>query len=177
MTDVKLHDRPLVFNTEQTQQLDRCLLHLADQTGAPLVMLSDVSGRLVLYRGRLPSAQSVGLAALAAGSFAAGLEIGNFLGLPKSFQQQLLEGPVASLYTLAVGPELLLILAFTHKTTLGMIRLFAQQAHQELLTLASAAALAREATAHCEVQLEEGFDEALKSQLDDLFANDEFSLG
>ena len=46
MTQPKLHDRPLVFDQQQTQMLDRCLLRLADRTAAPLVMLADVSGSL-----------------------------------------------------------------------------------------------------------------------------------
>jgi predicted regulator of Ras-like GTPase activity (Roadblock/LC7/MglB family) len=135
-------------------------------------MLADVSGRLIIYRGRLSAMQSTGLAALAAGGFAAAEEIGSFLGLRDSFHHQLLEGKLANLYIVKVGPELLLIVAYTSKTTLGMVRIFAQQAHQELLALAKVAAKAREEMAADTTELEEGFDEALKQQLDELFTED-----
>jgi predicted regulator of Ras-like GTPase activity (Roadblock/LC7/MglB family) len=177
MTQTKLHARPLTFDTEQQQQIDHCLLRLSDQTGSPLVMVADVSGRLVLYRGRLSSTQSSGLAALAAGGFAAGQEIGHFLGLRNSFQHQLLEGEQANLYILAIGPELLLIVAFTQKTMLGMVRLFSQQAQQELLALVQEAAIEREKAAlAAQPDVEEGFGEALNQQLDELFSNDGLEL-
>lgn len=172
MTETTLHDQPLTFTSEQTQQIDRCLLRLADHTGSPLVMIADVSGRLVLYRGRLSEAQSTGLSALAAGGFAAGLGIGHFLGLrdQNSFSSQLLEGNLANLYIMAIGPELLLITAFTQQTTLGMVRLFAEQAQQELLIIAEEASEAREKMlAETSLLPEEGFGEELNRQLDELF--------
>lgn len=168
----KLHAHPLSFDEEQTKQIDRCLLQLADHIAAPLVMLADVSGRLILYRGRLPASQSTGLAALAAASFAASTEIGNFLGLPKGFKQQLHEGSVADLYTIAVGPELLLIIAFTKQTMLGMVRLFATQTQQELLQLAQKAAKAREEATHSAESVDRGFAKEVTEQLDDLFLAD-----
>lgn len=176
MEEGKLHDRPLHFDATQRQQIDRCLLHLADQIGSPLVMLADVSGRLVLYRGRLSSSQSTGLAALAAGGFAAAREIGHFLGLKNSFQHQLLEGDLANLYILAIGPELLLIVAFTKQTMLGMVRLFSQQAQHELLDVARDAAVEREkATNEADSrQVEPEFSLELNRQLDELFTDGMF---
>lgn len=171
MTNTKLHNHPLIFDKDQTQQIDQYLLRLADRTSAPLIMLADISGRLILYRGRLPSEKSVGLAALAAGSFAAALEIGSFLGLNDNFKHQLLEGSLANLYIIEVGSELLLIIAYTRNTTFGMVRLFAKEAQKKLLIVAEAAAKAREETIQ-EVSLEQGFDEELSEQLDELFAND-----
>lgn len=168
---MKLDAQPLIFNAEQRQQIDRCLLRLADQAASPLVMLADISGQLVLYRGRLPAAQSAGLAALAAASFAANVEIGNFLGLPNNFKQQLLEGEVANLYTMTVGVELLLIIAFTQQTMLGLVRLLAQQARQELLLLARAADVARrEAQNQIRPPVDAGFGQEVQTQLDDLFS-------
>lgn len=169
MKSAKLHDKPLVFSETQLHQIDKCLLRLADHIAAPMVMLADVSGQLILYRGRLSAKQSTGLAALAAGSLAAGAEIGRFLGLRDSFQHQLLEGSLASLYILKVGVELLLIVAFTQQTTLGMVRLFTQQAHQELLLLVAAAVKARAENGEPDVVWQPGFREALTQQLDDLF--------
>lgn len=172
MTSTNLHDRPLVFDKEQTQRIDQYLLRLADRTSAPLVMLADVSGRLILYRGRLSAMKSTGLAALAAGGFAAAMEIGSYLGLNDNFQHQLLEGPMANLYIVKVGPELLLIIAYTKNTTFGIVRIFVKEAQQRLLVVAKEAEKTREEAAHEVTMLEEGFNDALNQQLDELFTDD-----
>ena len=168
-----LHSQPLTFTTEQRQRIDRCLLRLSDHLGAPLVMLVDVSGRLVLYRGRLSAAQSTGLGALGAGGFAAGLEIGHFLGLrgKNRFKRHLLEGTLANLYLMTIGEELLLITAFTQKTTLGMVRLFSDQAQLELLVIAQEAVIDRKLAAEtmADVRPDEGFGDEVTRQLDELF--------
>ena len=170
MSTMRLHDQPLQFDAEQTRRIDHCLLGLADHAASPLVMLVDVSGRLVLYRGRMTTAQCTGLAALAAGSFAAAREIGLFLVLRESFQQQLLEGRLANLYLLAIGTELLLVVAFTQQAMLGMVRLYAQEAQQKLLALAQSAALAREQGQYNKQKVEDGFGDAVRKQLDDMFS-------
>ncbi|MCA9959620.1 MAG: roadblock/LC7 domain-containing protein [Anaerolineales bacterium] len=172
MAKTPLHDLPLFFDKEQMQQIDRHLLRLADRTGAPLVMLADISGRLILYRGRLSSVKSTGLAALAAGGFAAALEIGSFLGLHNNFQHQLLEGPLANLYIVQVGPELLLLTAYTHNTTFGMVRLFVKETHKRIWVIAQAAAKIREEEAAKAAELEDGFGDELNQQLDELFADE-----
>ncbi|HSH05961.1 MAG TPA: hypothetical protein VLL52_25825 [Anaerolineae bacterium] len=173
MNQPVLDARPLTFDEEQTQQIDRCLIRLADKVAAPLVMVSDVSGRLILYRGRLSGMQSTGLSALAAASFAAGIEMGNFLGLRNTarFKQQLHEGAVANLYTVEVGHDLLLIIAFTKQTTLGLVRLFAQEARQELLNIAEVAALNRDDSTASMADLDVDFGDEVSSQLDDLFSD------
>lgn len=173
MNTTAVHEQPLLFTDDQLQEMNRILLQLADQIGSPLVMVSDISGRLVLYNGRLSSSQSIGLSALAAGGFAAGVEIGKFLGLQSNqgFQQQLLEGNAASLYTMTIGTELILIVAFTSKTTLGMVRLFSQETQKRLLSLAETAVIARsEASAKPDKPLVPGFTEGLRDQLDELFS-------
>jgi hypothetical protein len=168
---MRLHDQPLVFNEVQLEQIDRLLFRLADRTSSPLVLLADVSGRLVLYRGRLPESQSVGLAALAAGSFAATVEIGSFLGLKEShaFRRQLHEGPLASLYTLGVGAELILVIAFTSQTTLGYVRLFVQRTQQELLEIVEEAIAFRASQPAGERLLDEDFGDELSDELNRLF--------
>lgn len=178
MNATNLHEIPLMFTAEQRQQMDHSLMNLADRIAAPLVMVSDVSGRLVLYRGRLPAAQSTALAALAAGSFGAGVEMGHFLGLRNAyaFRQQLHEGAAANLYTVAVGQELLLIITFTGQTTLGLVRVYAEKAQKELLVLAAVANEAREkAVKEGKLKIDNSgsdgtFGDQVNKQLDDLFS-------
>jgi hypothetical protein len=91
--------------------------------------------------------------------------------LRNSFHQQLLEGEIASLYTLAIGPELLLIIAFTRQTVLGMVRFFAEQTKEELLKLVEEAIETRR-TQQTEVeQLDADFSSAVGQQLDELFSD------
>ena len=171
MDTVSVHSQPLLFTKEQQQKMDNTLMHLADRTASPLVLVTDVSGQLVMYRGRLSSSQSTALAALAAGSFGAGVEMGNFLGLrgEHAFQQQLHEGSAANLYTMAVGEELLLVIAFTKHTTLGLVRVYAQAARDEIMRLVTVAQVAREKATQAVDGMDAGFGSAVTEQLDELF--------
>lgn len=166
-----VHSQPLLFTKEQQQEMDQSLTHLADRAASPLVLVTDVSGQLVMYRGRLSSAQSTALAALAAGSFGAGEAMGNFLGLrgDKAFRQQLHEGKAANLYTLAVGDELLLVIAFTKNTTLGLVRVYAQATRTEILKLVAVAKEAREKATQMVNGMDGEFGSAVTHQLDELF--------
>ena len=171
--DNKLHAQPLIFSNEQLRHIDHILLQLSDQIAAPLVMLADISGRLIIYRGRLSVQQGAGLAVLAAGSFAANNEIGAFLGLREGFEQQLLEGRLADLYIVGVGKELLLIVAFTKQSVLGMVRVFTQQTQQSLLFIAEAAVRERQAqTEQYRTKLDDSLHQDVASQLDELFSTE-----
>lgn len=166
-----LNGQPLIFTNKQREKIDRSLTQLAEQAASPLVMLADVSGQLVTYQGRLPAAQSHGLAALAAASFAANLEMGNFLGLSPNFRQQLLEGKKANLYTMTVGQELLLIIVFTQQTLLGLVRLLAQQTQEDLLLLVrQAEQLRQKMKTGPQQKVDAGFGPAVQVELDDLLS-------
>lgn len=171
MSDNAVHSQPLLFTKTQQQEMDNSLMRLADRIAAPLVLVTDVSGQLVMYRGRLSSSQCTALAALAAGSFGAGVEMGNFLGLrgDNAFTQQLHEGAAANLYTLAIGDELLMVITFTRRTTLGLVRVYAQTARDEIMELVEVAKEARENASVETGGMDEGFGSAVTHQLDELF--------
>ncbi|MCA9985432.1 MAG: roadblock/LC7 domain-containing protein [Anaerolineales bacterium] len=172
MTTKTPHQYPLTFSEQQNKQIEQIILAMATRIGSPLVMITDISGRLILYHGRLSLAQGTGLGALSAGGFAAGVEIGNFLGLRrgKRFNQLLLEGDAANLYITRVGDELLLITAFTQQTTLGMVRIFVDQSRKELMVLVEEAIKARELAEHdSSLAVGDGFSADVGRQLDELF--------
>ncbi len=172
MTDMSIHSQPLLFTQAQQQELDNCLMRLADRIAAPLVMVTDISGRLILYRGRLSAAKSTALAALAAGSFGAGVEMGNFLGLrdENAFHQQLHEGKAANLFTVAIEDELLLVIVYTQRTTLGLVRVYSQTAQEEILELVQTAKEARAKAVLAADEMDRGgFGSAITDQLDELF--------
>ena len=173
MSHTVLPDQLLNFTPEQKAQIDQCLLYLAKRIKSPLVMISDVSGQLLVYQGKLSTNHSAGLSALAAGGFAAGAEIGNYLGLhdQNQFNQQLLEGKAINLYTMRVGNELLLITAFTRQTNLGLVRIFTERAQQELCAIAQAASTNPRVSNLAESQLDDAVSTAIEQQMDDLFAD------
>ncbi|MCA9985429.1 MAG: hypothetical protein KDE09_03415 [Anaerolineales bacterium] len=169
------HHYPLTFTAAQNELADRCLAELSNRIGSPLVMITDISGRLMLYHGRLSLTQGDGLGALSAGGFAAGAEIGNFLGLRAThgFKRLLLEGKAANLYITLIDEELLLITAFTHQVTLGMVRLYAEQAHQELGRLIQEARHNREHAGSAAMpDTGDDFADEVFRQLDDLLDGD-----
>lgn len=170
MSSQSLSATPLSFDVEQKRAISRHLRTLARHIDAQLVMLADISGRLIQCQGRLSEEKCTGLASLAAAIYGASNEISDFLGLDHTYGQQLHEGEHTSLYIVAVGDELLLVIAFTHRTKLGMVRLFTQRAQQQLLPIASAAAAARnEATPATGAGLGADFGDSIDAQFDELF--------
>ena len=135
-------------------------------------MLTDISGQLIQYVGQLSSTKGTGLGVLSAAGFAAGAEIGNFLGLlnENGFNRLLLEGDLASVYITLVGDELLFITAFTKQTTLGKVRIFVDEARVSLLAMIEQAVQARDsATRDGQFGVDNRFSIDIGRQLDELF--------
>ena len=137
---------PLAFTAEQSRLLKVYLARLAKRTSSSQVMLADVSGRLVLSFGVLESDQSLELAAIASGSFAAGIEIYKFLGVSKKqqFDQLLYEGEPVNILTTQIDGELLLIITFLKSSKIASAQIYAEQVCTEISKLVEVAILNRQ---------------------------------
>lgn len=164
---------PLSFDSAQKREISQTLRELGRHIDAPLVMLVDIGGHLVQCQGRYSEEKCTGLASLAAAIYGASNEISEFLGLDDEYRQQLHEGKRDSLYIVAVGDELLLVIAFTHRTKLGMVRLFAQRAQTNLLTIAADAAARDQSAPAPDARLSGNFGDSVETQFDELFGEND----
>ena len=154
MSHAPLAKYPLAFTADQTRLLKVYLERLAKRTSSTQVMLADVSGRLVLSFGTLAARQSVELAAIAAGSFAAGIEIYNFLGVSKGqqFDQLLYEGDPINILTTQIDGELLLVIVFFESAKIGSAQIYADQVCAEISKLVEVAIASRQKRRELETQ-------------------------
>jgi predicted regulator of Ras-like GTPase activity (Roadblock/LC7/MglB family) len=80
-----------------------------------------------------------GLAALAAGSFAASNEMARMLGETGRFKMLLHEGQQRNLFVCSITPSHFLVVAFESGVALGMIRIFTKRTVEQLAPVLSEA--------------------------------------
>ncbi len=147
-------------------RMDDCLERLLDRSRAVCVLLADISGQLIVQRGKDSRLDTAALAAVTASNMAATEEMARQIGEPAPFSYLFHEGTKRSIYISAVGETFLLVIIFDEMSQVGLVRIFARLAVNELLGV----------TAELEPWLEKAssavdrdFGGALADQLDKAF--------
>jgi len=147
-------------------RMDDCLERLLDRSRAVCVLLADISGQLIVQRGKDARLDTSALAAVTASNMAATEEMARQIGEPAPFSYLFHEGTRRSIYVSAVGETFLLVIIFDEMSQVGLVRIFARLAVSELLGV----------TAELEPWLEKAasvvdreFGGALADQLDKAF--------
>jgi predicted regulator of Ras-like GTPase activity (Roadblock/LC7/MglB family) len=130
------------------------------------VLLADVSGQLVGETGKDAGLDTPALAAVTAGNLAATAEVARQMGEVAPFSYLFHEGQKRSIYISAVGETLLLVIIFDELSQIGLIRIFARLAVNELLDVAAELEpWLEQATS----MMDGGFGEAVAEELDEAF--------
>ncbi len=138
------------------------------KTKCGVVMLSDESGLALAQSGRLDSNKMALLSTLAAGNYAATVQMAALVDEESGFEKQYHEGTTYSIYLTGVTENFFLVVVFSQKrTSFGMIRVMTEKLVEELQSV-----LAREADEN-EESVELG--PAVSEQLEDLEFRDELS--
>ena len=91
------------------------------------VILLEMSGHLICAAGpAMKAGESVALGALLAGVFSSAREMATMLG-ETDFRALLQQGATASIYTLRIADDWLLVTVFDQQTHVGMVRMLAEQ--------------------------------------------------
>lgn len=122
----------LALSTEHSDRVDKILNELIAKTGARCVILADISGQLLAVAGRVKGLDTTVLAALIAGNVAATAEMARLLGERKHFQILFHQGEDQNLHLGTIGTTFLLAVVFSVQTQIGLVRLFAMRAAEEL---------------------------------------------
>jgi predicted regulator of Ras-like GTPase activity (Roadblock/LC7/MglB family) len=157
------HDR-LTFYKEDVEKIDRLLAEFLRLSGAKCALLIDKEGHLVTRRGEVRSIDMDTISALVAGSFAATKEMARLLG-EDEFTALYHQGMRDNIQLSLVGDRTLLTILFDDRTTVGMVRLYANETAKKLGDIFRHAE-AREAP---DVTLESGYGDSAKKRLDNLF--------
>ena len=118
-------------------RIDDCLERLLDRSRGVCVLLADISGQLITEKGKDAGLDTTALAAVTASNMAATGEMARQIGEPTSFSYLFHEGQRRSIYISSVGETLLLAIIFDELSQVGLVRIFARLAVNELQQVAA----------------------------------------
>lgn len=114
--------------------INTILQTLIQSASARSVMLIDKTGQLVSSIGEPPGFDITSFSSLTAADFAANQQLAEMVG-EQDFATLVHQGANESLYLQMIANRVILVILFDRKTSLGLVRLKARRAGDELLTV------------------------------------------
>jgi predicted regulator of Ras-like GTPase activity (Roadblock/LC7/MglB family) len=165
----RLRRQRLVYYAEDIDQINRIIDKLLELSQAKYVLMVDTEGHMITKRGTTPAAiDEETVSALVAGSFAATKEMARLLG-EEEFSVLFHQGERDSIQLTLVGNRVLLAIVFDDHTTIGMVRLYAQQTAKKLAALFDRAAERRESADQPAEAIAGNFGDSAKEKMADFF--------
>ena len=121
----------LVFYAQDIEEIDKILDGFLERSQAKCALLIDKEGHLVTKKGFTKSFNTDSIAALVAGSFAATKQVAQLLG-ETEFSVLFHQGKTDNIHISLVAERALAVVIFDDRTTLGMVRLYAEELAQKL---------------------------------------------
>ena len=166
MSDNKyLRENRLVFYREDIRTINRVLREFLKLSNAKCALLVDKEGHMITKQGVTRSFDMDTISALVAGSFAATKEMARVLG-EDEFSILFHQGKTDNIQLSLVGDRTLLTVIFDDSTTIGMVRLYANETAKRLMEVFEKARNKPEPQE--DEQIDEGFGSSAKSRLDDV---------
>jgi predicted regulator of Ras-like GTPase activity (Roadblock/LC7/MglB family) len=126
----------IILSQEDIQRIDACLKKMLNKSAALSAYLIDRSGQLITNCGS-PSALDVSaFSALTAANFGATSEIAKLLG-EEEFNLLFHKGQNENVYFAVVGENMIIVIVFDDRTTVGLVRLSINMIMDELLKIIS----------------------------------------
>ena len=120
---------------ELLNKIDYILAHLAEKAHTDSIVLADISGQVVSIQGIMDEGTPAVVAALAAGDVAAMAELSKRIGEDDPHGSFFHEGESKSIYLHNIAGSFILIVIFRAETPIGLVRLFAKRAVEQLLPI------------------------------------------
>ena len=121
----------LIVYWDDTEKIDTVMTRLLKGSEAKCALLVDKDGHLIARHGFTQTLDTTALSALMAGSFASTAEIAKLVGEP-DFSVLFHQGKKDHIHMGLVGDRSILAVVFDDRTTIGMVRLYAKEAAEEL---------------------------------------------
>ena len=158
------HER-ISFYKEDIDAIDKVLAEFIRLSGAKCALLIDKEGHLVTKRGEVRTLNMDTISALVAGSFAATKEMARLLG-EEEFTAMYHQGERDNIQLSLVGDRTLLTILFDDRTTVGMVRLYANETAKKFADLYD---LVQSRSGKDDPKLGGGYGNSAKKKLDNLF--------
>lgn len=120
---------------EMLERIDYILVHLAEKAHTDSIVLADISGQVISLQGIMDKGTPAVVAALAAGDVAAMAELSSRIGEQDPHGSFFHEGETKSIYLHNIAGSFILIVIFRSETPIGLVRLFAKRAVEQLLPI------------------------------------------
>lgn len=120
-----------IIKESDLKDINKILSKLREEAEIVCNLLVDRGGHILSYQGFTDNFDIVSLAALAAGSFASTKEIAKLVGEPE-FTVMFHQGKKEHIHIGLISDSALLVIIFDDRTTIGMVRVYANQYTQEL---------------------------------------------
>jgi predicted regulator of Ras-like GTPase activity (Roadblock/LC7/MglB family) len=163
----KLRDTRLVFYRDDVDRINRILEEFLKLSGAKQNILIDKEGHPVTQVGASATFNIDTISALVAASFAATREMARLLG-EDEFTILSHQGKKDHIQLTLIADRCILTTMFDDKTTIGMVRLYAQEAAKKLNALFAEIADRKDEPRE---SIGDEFGSAAQSALDDVFGS------
>jgi len=120
---------------ELLDKIEYILAHLAEKAHTDSIVLADISGQVVSIQGIMDKGTPAVVAALAAGDVAAMSELSKRIGENDPHGSFFHEGETKSISLHNIAGSFILIVIFRAETPIGLVRLFAKRAVEQLLPI------------------------------------------
>ena len=120
-----------IIREQDLKKINNILRELREESDAICTLLIDKGGHVIAHQGFSEKFDIVALSALAAGSFASTKEIAKMVGEPE-FTMMFHQGKKEHIHISLVNDMALLLVIFDDRTTVGMVRVYANQYSKEL---------------------------------------------
>ncbi|MFQ5633159.1 MAG: roadblock/LC7 domain-containing protein [bacterium] len=121
-----------MLSTETYNIITQVLKELERSTRADLIIFCESNGVAVTYAGNPDILNLAGFSSLNAANYAATREMANMLGEKNAFKFLFLEGDSNNIYICNIGYDFLLSITFSKAVALGMVRIYANKAVNQL---------------------------------------------
>ncbi len=132
--DQQIKEKYLLYYKEDLDRIDRILEEYLRLSKAKCTLLIDKDGHLVTKQGQTGTYDTDTISALVAGSFAATKEMARLLG-EDEFSVLFHQGAKDAIQLSLIGDRTLLATIFDDKTTVGMVRLYSNEASRKLAVI------------------------------------------
>lgn len=123
---------------DQDRKIIDLLSRLSQKLPAQFLLLTDVTGQVILSQGEQKSVDLISLGSLVAGDLAASQEIARLTGEYQDYQLVLREGSTSHTFIAEAGHYLALLAQVSHEVPLGWARVLLQKTARELANVLAA---------------------------------------
>ena len=121
----------IIILEEDVERINAALDDFLRETESKCALVIDRSGQLITSRGVQPTMDIQALSALAAGAFASTSEIARLVG-ETEFTVLFHQGKKEHIHVSLVDEHTLMMALFDDRATIGMVRLYARDAEQQI---------------------------------------------